>query len=41
VVTEISVDPNGAANPVDLVRGAILTASCGAAVARRRRCARA
>jgi len=40
VVTEISVDPNGAANPVDLVRGAILTA-CGAAVARRRRCARA
>jgi predicted NBD/HSP70 family sugar kinase len=30
VVTEISVDPNGAGNPVELVRGAI-AAACGAA----------
>src|SRR5260370_1268610 len=30
VVAQISVDPNGAGNPVDLVRGAVLTA-CGAA----------
>lgn len=30
VVSEISVDPNGAANPVELVRGAVATA-CGAA----------
>src|SRR5215467_9576409 len=30
VVTEISVDPNGSANPVELVRGAVATA-CNAA----------
>ncbi len=30
VVTEISVDPNGAGNPVELVRGA-MAAACGAA----------
>jgi predicted NBD/HSP70 family sugar kinase len=30
VVTEISVDPNGAGNPVELVRGAVVRA-CGAA----------
>ncbi len=30
VVTQVSVDPNGAGNPVDLVRGAVMTA-CGAA----------
>jgi predicted NBD/HSP70 family sugar kinase len=32
VVTEISVDPNGSANPVDLVRGAVATACNAAAI---------
>ncbi|HYK33014.1 MAG TPA: ROK family transcriptional regulator [Streptosporangiaceae bacterium] len=32
VVTEISVDPNGSANPVELVRGAVATACNAAAI---------
>ncbi len=32
VVTQISVDPNGAANPVELVRGAVATACSSAGV---------
>ena len=34
VVTQVSVDPNGAANPVELVRGAVATA-CRSAGCRR------